>query len=154
MFLGTADAPNEKVNRTNAREAFFLEFARAIRDKFRDVPLVLTGGFRTRQGMEAALQEGACEMVGIGRPAVLNPALPKNIVFNHEIPDADAKLYARRINAPWIVKQFGGRAVGAGAESVSWSKILESGHSERQEANLQTQSWYSQQIAKNHPATA
>jgi 2,4-dienoyl-CoA reductase-like NADH-dependent reductase (Old Yellow Enzyme family) len=123
MFLGTKqEAEGDKpttTSRTNAREAFFLEFARAIREKFSDIPLVVTGGFRTRRGMEAALEEGACDMVGIGRPAVLNPALPKNVIFNAEVGDEDAKVYARSIKAPWLVKKFGGKAVGAGVESVS-----------------------------------
>jgi 2,4-dienoyl-CoA reductase-like NADH-dependent reductase (Old Yellow Enzyme family) len=120
MFLGTVEAVTmEKPVRSSTREAFFLEFSRAIREKFRDIPLVVTGGFRTRRGMEAALEEDACDMVGIGRPAVLNPALPNNIVFNKEIKDEDAKLYARKIEAPWIAKKIGGRAVGAGVESVS-----------------------------------
>lgn len=120
MFLGTVDAAAmDKTAKSSAREAFFLEFSRAVREKFRDIPLVVTGGFRSRRGMEAALEEDACEMVGIGRPAVLNPSLPKNVIFNAEVRDEDAKLYAKRIEAPWIAKVFGGRAVGAGVESVS-----------------------------------
>jgi 2,4-dienoyl-CoA reductase-like NADH-dependent reductase (Old Yellow Enzyme family) len=120
MFLGTVEAVTmEKPTRSSKREAFFLEFSRAIREKFRDIPLVVTGGFRTRLGMEAALEEDACEMTGVGRPAVLNPSLPKNVIFNGEIKDEDAKLYARKIEAPWIAKLIGGSAVGAGVESVS-----------------------------------
>src|SRR4051812_43688702 len=98
MFLGTVEAVTmEKPTRSSTREAFFLEFAHAVREKFRDIPLVVTGGFRSRRGMEAALEEDACEMIGIGRPAVLNPALPNNLVFNKEVADEDAKLYARKI---------------------------------------------------------
>ena len=119
MFLGTVEAAIEKPGRTSTREAFFLEFARAIREKFRNVPLVVTGGFRSRLGMEAALEEDACDMIGVGRPAVLDPSLPKKVVFNEEVKDEDAKLYAKKIEAPWIVKKFGGKAVGAGVESVS-----------------------------------
>jgi len=120
MFLGTVEAVAlEKPTKPSTREAFFLEFSKAIREKFRDIPLVVTGGFRTRRGMEAALEDDACDMIGIGRPAVLNPSLPKNIIFNGEVKDEDAKLYARRIEAPWITKKIGGRAVGAGVESVS-----------------------------------
>lgn len=122
MFLGTADAP-EKSARTQARESFFLEFAKAIRGKFPDVPLIVTGGFRTRQGMEAAVAGGDCEMVGVGRPACLNPALPKNFLFNPEVKDQDAKLYAKRIEPPWLVKKLGFHAIGAGVESVShWQR--------------------------------
>lgn len=133
MFLGTDDekAVKPTSGRTAAREAFFMEFARAIRDNFKDVPLCVTGGFRTRQGMEAALEEGACEMVGLGRPAVLNPALPKNVILNKAVKDEDAKAYARKIEAGAFMKFLGGRAVGAGVES----------------------SWYSTKIGEMRPET-
>lgn len=108
----------EKSDRTKAREAFFLEFAKAIRHKFLDLPLMVTGGFRTRQGMEAAVAEGGCDFVGIGRPAVLNPSLPNNIVFNKEVKDEDASLYVKKVQVPWIAKVIA-PGVGAGAESVS-----------------------------------
>lgn len=108
----------EKSDRTKAREAFFLEFAKAIRHKFADLPLVVTGGFRTRTGMEAAVAEGGCDMVGIGRPAVINPSLPSNIIFNKEVSDNDARLYLEKAPVPWIAKWIA-PGVGAGAESVS-----------------------------------
>ncbi|KAG6364158.1 hypothetical protein INS49_005756 [Diaporthe citri] len=107
----------EKSERTKAREAFFLEFAKAIRHKFADLPLMVTGGFRTRPGMEAAVAEGGCDMVGIGRPAITNPSLPTNIIFNKEVSDDDARLYLKKVQVPWIAKMIS-PAVGAGAESA------------------------------------
>lgn len=109
---------DEKSDRTKAREAFFLEFAKAIRSSFPNVPLMVTGGFRTRQGMEAAVAEGGCDLVGLARPAALNPTLPKNMVFNPEVKDEDAKLFTKKVKVPWIMKQIG-PGVGSGAESVS-----------------------------------
>ena len=117
MILGNKEL--EKSDRTKAREAFFLEFAKAIRSEFPEVPLMVTGGFRTRQGMEAAVAEGHCDLIGIARPACLNPALPKNTIFNSELASEDAKVYARRIDAPWLLKKIAGFGVGAGMESVS-----------------------------------
>ena len=108
----------EKSDRTKAREAFFLEFAKAIRHKFPSLPLIVTGGFRTRLGMEAAVAEGGCDMVGIGRPACVNPSLPSNIIFNKEVSDNDARLYLEKAPVPWIAKVIS-PSVGAGAESVS-----------------------------------
>lgn len=117
MFQASgADA--EKSDRTKAREAFFLEFAKSIRSSFPTLHLMVTGGFRTRTGMEAAVVEGGCDLVGIGRPAALNPKLPQNIVFNAEIKDADAKLFTKKVAVPWILKQIG-PGVGSGVESVS-----------------------------------
>lgn len=120
MFISTHDDGEKTTasDRTRAREAFFLEFARAIRDKFPDVPLMVTGGFRTRQGMEAAVAEGVCDLVGLGRPAVLNPSLPSNLVFNPEVKDDDARLFVKKISPPWIAAWIA-PSVGAGAESVS-----------------------------------
>lgn len=111
---------DEKSDRTKAREAFFLEFAKAIRSSFPKVPLMVTGGFRTRQGMEAAVVEGGCDLVGIARPAALNPTLPNNIVFNSEVKAEEAKLFTKKVKVPWIMKQIG-PGVGSGAESVSHS---------------------------------
>ena len=121
MMTGGADDADAapKSARTVAREAFFLDFAKAIRQRFRHVPLVLTGGFRTRQGMEAALRDGACDMIGLGRPAILNAHLPANTLFNAEVDDESAKLYSRSVSAGWLAKKLGMRAIAGGAETVS-----------------------------------
>lgn len=52
---------------TIAREAYFLEYARDIRAVTK-LPLMVTGGFRTVQGMDAALASGATDMIGLARP--------------------------------------------------------------------------------------
>ncbi|KAK0727516.1 NADPH dehydrogenase [Lasiosphaeria miniovina] len=117
MILGRQ--PTEKKSaRTVAREAFFLEFARAIRSEFPDTPLMVTGGFRTRTGVEAAVASGDCELVGIARPAVMNPALPSNTLFNPEVSDADATLFSKKIEPPWLAKKLGIMGIGAGFETI------------------------------------
>ncbi|EEU48966.1 uncharacterized protein NECHADRAFT_75659 [Fusarium vanettenii 77-13-4] len=123
MIMGTEQVA--KSEKTAARESFFLEFAREMRAKLPDMPLMVTGGFRTRLGMEAALKEGACDLIGIGRPSVLNPSLPVNTILNAEVSDEDAKLYARRVHAPWLLKKFAPRSVGAGVESAWYSKQMQ-----------------------------
>jgi 2,4-dienoyl-CoA reductase-like NADH-dependent reductase (Old Yellow Enzyme family) len=55
---------------TRAREAYFLDYARSVRAAAGDVPLAVTGGFRTRAGMQDALTAGDCDVVGIARPTV------------------------------------------------------------------------------------
>lgn len=77
---------------TAAREAFFLDFAKATRARFPEVPLMVTGGFRTRTGMTEALESGDCDIVGIARPAAMLPKLPKEVVFNEKVSDAKAKI--------------------------------------------------------------
>lgn len=58
---------------TRDREAYFLEYARAVRDVAGGVPLAVTGGNRTRTAMESALASGDCDMIGIGRPSCTTP---------------------------------------------------------------------------------
>ncbi|KAF4333047.1 NADH oxidase [Fusarium beomiforme] len=123
MITGTERATNSE--KTAARESFFLEFAREMRTKLPGMPLMVTGGFRTRVGMEAALNEGACDLIGIGRPAVLNPSLPLNTILSAEISDEDAKVYARKVETPWLLKKFAPRSVGAGVESTWYSKQMQ-----------------------------
>jgi 2,4-dienoyl-CoA reductase-like NADH-dependent reductase (Old Yellow Enzyme family) len=55
---------------TRAREAYFLDYARSVREAAGGVPLAVTGGFRTRAGKQDALTAGDCDVVGIARPTV------------------------------------------------------------------------------------
>ncbi|MFJ2755518.1 NADH:flavin oxidoreductase/NADH oxidase family protein [Nocardioides sp. NPDC087217] len=55
---------------TRAREAYFLDYARSVREAAGEVPLMVTGGFRSRSGMQDALTAGDCDAVGIARPTV------------------------------------------------------------------------------------
>lgn len=75
---------NSKVNggvkqSTLAREAYFLEFAEKVR-KRADVPLMVTGGFRTSEGMAQAIASGATDLVGLARPLAVEPDLPNRIM--------------------------------------------------------------------------
>ena len=64
---------------TRAREAYFLDYAAAIR-KVARMPLMVTGGFRTRAGMEAALASGDCDVIGLGRPLCWQPDFPRRLL--------------------------------------------------------------------------
>lgn len=57
---------------TKAREAYFTRYAAAVA-RVATMPLMVTGGFRTRAGMEAALAEGSAHVIGIGRPLCGSP---------------------------------------------------------------------------------
>lgn len=124
MMDGGASAPNRS-EKSAAREAFFLEFAREIRAKVPNVPLMVTGGFRTRVGMEAAIAEGACDLIGVGRPAVIEPALPNKIIFNKDVVDEEAVVHARKVPTPWLLKRLAPKSLGAGVESAWYSKQLQ-----------------------------
>jgi len=114
---------SEKSARTKAREAFFIEFAEAIRKAIPgNVPLVLTGGFRTRAGMEAAMgADKACDMVGIARPAVMNPRWARDVLLNPDVPDDEATIQVKVVPAPLAQKLVKVKALGASAEAVSRS---------------------------------
>ena len=64
---------------TIAREAYFLEYAKDI-TKAVSLPLMVTGGFRTREGIEDALQSNVCQIVGIGRPLCADPYCIKKMI--------------------------------------------------------------------------
>jgi len=105
---------------TRAREAYFLEYAAAIR-QVAGMPLMVTGGFRTRKGMEDALtpspesgrgeepspelrstsaaearevKAGDCDVVGLGRPLCWQPDFPRRVLARESdgIGNLDARL--------------------------------------------------------------
>jgi 2,4-dienoyl-CoA reductase-like NADH-dependent reductase (Old Yellow Enzyme family) len=63
---------------TRAREAYFLDYAAAIR-KVARMPLMVTGGFRSREAMQAAL-ETDCDVIGLGRPLCWKPDFPRRLL--------------------------------------------------------------------------
>ncbi|WP_062262003.1 NADH:flavin oxidoreductase/NADH oxidase family protein [Endozoicomonas arenosclerae] len=66
---------------TKKREAYFLEYAIKARQHTNKV-LVVTGGFRSAAAMNEALQENACDMIGLGRPMAMQPDLPQKAMDN------------------------------------------------------------------------
>ncbi len=76
---GRADSAVELRPSTRAREAYFLDYASAVRAVAR-MPLMVTGGFRTRAGMEAALAGGECDVIGLGRPLCWQPDFPRRLL--------------------------------------------------------------------------
>jgi tRNA-dihydrouridine synthase len=110
-------------SRTAAREAFFLDFAQEARKRHPNVVLMLTGGFRSRQGAEAAVKENACDLVGIGRPACINPKLPL-LFLDDSVKDEEAQLPLKKAPVPVWMKWLPVRVQSAGAETVSIPYIL------------------------------
>jgi 2,4-dienoyl-CoA reductase-like NADH-dependent reductase (Old Yellow Enzyme family) len=64
---------------TREREAYFLDYARAVRQRVA-TPLMLTGGFRSGAAMRAAVEEGAVDVVGLARPLAAEPDFPARIL--------------------------------------------------------------------------
>lgn len=63
---------------TQDREAYFMDYVEKVR-KRTNTPLMLTGGFRTLDGMESALDSNCLDIVGLARPFCLHPQLPKEL---------------------------------------------------------------------------
>ena len=72
-----------KKSSTVAREAYFLEFAEKVRAES-DVPLMVTGGFRSLAGMEAPLRAQALDLVGLGRIFAVEPDAPSRLLRGQE----------------------------------------------------------------------
>ncbi|MEM8996019.1 MAG: NADH:flavin oxidoreductase/NADH oxidase family protein [Acidobacteriota bacterium] len=74
------EGEDDEAASTRAREAFFLRYAQRIRAEVGDLPLMVTGGFRTRSVMEEAVAAGELEVVGLGRPLCVTPDLPRRLL--------------------------------------------------------------------------
>lgn len=75
------DAPVK--DSTRQREAYFMAFAEKARQAVK-TPLVVTGGFRSSQGMAEAITSGAVDMVGLARVLAVEPDLPKRLLAGQE----------------------------------------------------------------------
>ncbi len=76
---GRAELETGVRHSTRVREAYFLEYADSIR-KVSKIPLMVTGGFRTLEGMEQALAEDHCDVIGMGRPLCVDPEVPNKLL--------------------------------------------------------------------------
>ncbi len=57
-------------------EGYYRSAGRLFKQKL-TVPVILTGGFRTRAAMEDALAAGEADMIGLSRPLICEPDLPR-----------------------------------------------------------------------------
>ncbi len=82
---GTYEAPAMAGKKTSTieREAYFLEFAEKVRQHI-STPLMVTGGFRTLAAMGNALNSGAMDIVGLGRPLCIEPDAPLRLLAGEE----------------------------------------------------------------------
>jgi 2,4-dienoyl-CoA reductase-like NADH-dependent reductase (Old Yellow Enzyme family) len=120
MAAGDAPLP-EKSARTMHREAFFLDYAREVRKHYPDVLLMVTGGFRSRKGMQAALESGACDLIGLGRPSAVWPRLAKEVLLNEGVEDEDATCDLRLVKGNWFVRNLAPKIVGVGVDTLYYA---------------------------------
>ena len=73
------DAPRAVADSTRRREAYFLAYAASMRSTA-TMPVMVTGGFRTRAAMVDALAGGELDVVGLGRPMCVDTDLPNRLL--------------------------------------------------------------------------
>jgi 2,4-dienoyl-CoA reductase-like NADH-dependent reductase (Old Yellow Enzyme family) len=82
-LLGQAGLEQEETqpvaHSTQMREAYFVDFALAMREKV-SIPLMVTGGFRQRAVMEQAITSGSADLIGLGRPMCVDTDAPARLL--------------------------------------------------------------------------
>ena len=114
---GTYEKPamvgSKRKQSTIEREAYFLDYIEKAR-RITDKPLMLTGGFRTVSVMETALENGALDVVGLGRPFCLYPEIAQDIFtkkstsFEVSAPKSGIKFIDKTggVELPWYELQI------------------------------------------------
>ncbi len=86
-MMGSKDKKNPVKESTIKREAYFMDYMEKVRDLV-STPLVVTGGFRTAQAMNDALNTSATDFIGIARTMAIDPDFPNKLIKNpnHGMP--------------------------------------------------------------------
>ena len=118
-FAGMDPPEQPRQASSRAREAYFVDLATALLAG-QTPPLLVTGGFRTLAGMDAALAAGIA-MVGVARPLCATPDAVAELIAGHseELPRPEAAL---RIGPGWLGPDSPAKLVRAlnGFAAQSW----------------------------------
>lgn len=132
---GPAAAP--VAESTRLREAYFIEYAKAVRAVAK-MPVMITGGLRSRAVMNDMLAGGEVDMIGLGRPVCVDVDLPRQLL---EARVDEAVSYERRIDPPkaglaWFCLQLMriGRGLGPDRDLSGVQAMQDYEHSEAQAA--------------------
>lgn len=111
----------EEPNSINPREAFFASFSRRCKSMLEErkqhvKPLMMvTGGFRSRSGMNGALQDGSTDLIGIARPSCIEPTSLPHKLLDPAIADAEAVCLPYRLKGIKLFQYLSPiKVVGAG----------------------------------------
>ena len=91
--LEFVEASTRQASSSQQREAYFLEYARDIRAAVK-LPLAITGGFRSRAAMDAALADQAVDVIGLARPTCVEPDAGQRLCADshHRLPEPERQL--------------------------------------------------------------
>ncbi|MBC7977213.1 MAG: NADH:flavin oxidoreductase/NADH oxidase family protein [Myxococcales bacterium] len=78
-MAGSGELQKQQRASSRYREAYFLDYAQRIRTATK-LPILLTGGMRSRAVMEDALASGAVDVIGMARPLAYTPDLPAKLL--------------------------------------------------------------------------
>lgn len=84
----TAYQHASKSDSTKMREAYFLDYAAAIKAALK-IPLMVTGGFRSADVMNDAISAAKTDLIGMGRPFIADPGFVTKLL-NGQIAKAPA----------------------------------------------------------------
>jgi len=118
------EEPQHVKQSTTMREAYFVDFALAMKDTV-SIPLMVTGGFRKREMMEQALASGGADLVGLGRPMCV-------------VTDAPAQLLQGLVELPRYENQL--------SMFPGWLSFLNHSKTLRTLATFGIQYWYYAQL--------
>ena len=99
---------------TLAREAYFVDFAKAMREEL-SIPIMVTGGLRRREVMNHVLETGGADMIGLGRPLCVDADGPNRLLNGEdELARYEDKLsllpgwlmWLTRVNAVRTINSF------------------------------------------------
>jgi 2,4-dienoyl-CoA reductase-like NADH-dependent reductase (Old Yellow Enzyme family) len=102
---------------TLAREAYFVDFARAMQARV-SVPLMVTGGLRRCDAMVEVVSSGAADVIGLGRPMCVMTDAPSQLLGElAELPRYEANLklfpawlgFLRRLKLGRTIEGFAGQ---------------------------------------------
>jgi 2,4-dienoyl-CoA reductase-like NADH-dependent reductase (Old Yellow Enzyme family) len=103
----TAEDP--AVAASAVKAGYFTDYALAIASALRGagqaMPLMVTGGFRTREAMERVLALGGIDLVGLARPFCTTPDLARRLLRGEGIPaDLRGPLQAGGALQRWLMR--------------------------------------------------
>jgi 2,4-dienoyl-CoA reductase-like NADH-dependent reductase (Old Yellow Enzyme family) len=71
--------PTDVRESTRKREAYFIEYAERIKQSAQ-IPVLITGGFRSREVMEQAIESGEVDVIGLARPLCTDPSCSEKLI--------------------------------------------------------------------------
>ncbi len=99
---GLKAAPTEELHEsTKAREAYFAAYAASVRKRAK-MPVMVTGGFRTRVAMDAVLADGDCDLIGLARPLCADPGAAGKLMSGEILGTTDWENRLRLGPTRWL----------------------------------------------------